>query len=202
MRGRVLVGIPQYSGIIRATFPAICSCLLYAQKTYPELYIEIKTTDRVVLPYAHKRIAYYFLRRKFDWLFLLEEDIIPPEDALVKLLQAESLVVSGVYYLRSFPHKPVNFKEYTGLGCILLKKEVFEHVSPEDFKWSDLYADDYYFCQAMLDKGLTIVVDKKVQCKHVQEVYRYIDKSYFEKAKERLRRSSIWVAERAEKKDT
>jgi len=192
MKGRLLVGVPQYSGIIRVTFPSVCACLLYTQKTYPDLEIEIYTTDRIALPIAHRRIANYFLRKKFDWLFLLEEDIIPPRDCLVKLLEANRLAASGIYYLRSFPFKPVTFEQYTGLGCMLLKREVFDYVSTEDFKWFGVYADDYYFCQAMLRAGIDIFIDATIECKHIQEVYKHIGKNDHERAKERLKAKSTW----------
>lgn len=95
-----------------------------------------------------------------EWVFMLDSDVVPPKDAISKLLSHKHPFVSGLYFRRSPPHGvPVamRFAETTdergnkvrvpqwlsdyvpgstvevdlvGSGCLLIHKTVLERVAP------------------------------------------------------------------------
>jgi len=218
MKGKVLVGIPQYSGMIRASFPFICACLLEAQKRYPDLEIDFKMTDRIVLPLAHMRIVSYFLRNEFDHLFLVEEDVWPPKTCLSRRLDHNLDIVSALIVQRSFPYRPMLYKydprglrhlpflewdrgkllevEFTGLGCILFKRRVFERVPLDSFKTIGLYADDFLFFRAVKKAGFKVFVDTSLVCRHASERIHLVGLDDYDRAREKLKTKSTWKKDR------
>lgn len=85
-----------------------------------------------------------------DFLFMLDSDVIPPPDVILRLMKHSLPIVSGVYFRRSPPHgKPVAMKpvgrwvdplpekgllevDVVGAGCLLIKKEVLKALPPID----------------------------------------------------------------------
>ena len=69
---------------------------------------------------AQNVIAFEALSKKFEWLFLLEDDVIPPPDLLVKLerymTDGSYPIVSGLYPLKSTFAMPFIFRG-RGNGC-------------------------------------------------------------------------------------
>src|SRR5262245_43776649 len=71
---------------------------------------------------AQNVIVEHFLKEPFDWLLLLEDDVVPPADAFVKLdvymTQGEVPIVSGLYFSKGTPSWPLTFRG-RGNGCYL-----------------------------------------------------------------------------------
>jgi len=63
---------------------------------------------------AQNMIVKQAVEGDFEWLFLLEHDVILPPDGLIKFnqyMREEKVpVVSGLYYTRSFPSEPVLYR--------------------------------------------------------------------------------------------
>lgn len=98
------------------------------------------------MPYDHARnqACVYALNGPYKYLFFLDSDVIPPRDAVLRLLAHDLPIVSGVYCRRSPPHAvPVmqdaggwvinlpasGLKEVNvvGAGCLLIRRDVLEH---------------------------------------------------------------------------
>lgn len=82
---------------------------------------------------AQNLIVHEFIQKKFEWLFLLEHDVILPVDAFVRLnahiRSEQNPVVSGLYFTKSIPAEPMI---YRGRGNSYFTK----------FKYGDyVYAD-------------------------------------------------------------
>ncbi len=102
------------------------------------------------MPFDHARNAavQHGLNSGADYIFSLDSDVIPPPDAIYRLLSHKKPVVSGLYCRRSPPHTvPVAIRngswatdlranaleevELVGAGCLLVRREVFEQVPPQ-----------------------------------------------------------------------
>jgi hypothetical protein len=57
------------------------------------------------MPYDHSRNAavMQFLSGPWEWLFSLDSDVIPPRDAILRLLAHNQPFISGLYNRRSPP---------------------------------------------------------------------------------------------------
>jgi hypothetical protein len=101
------------------------------------------------VPYDHGRnqACMACLDGGFEWLFFLDSDVVPPPDAIHRLIAHQKPLVSGVYCRRSPPHAvPVMIKNGTwltnlppsglievdvvGAGCLLIHRSLLEKMPP------------------------------------------------------------------------
>lgn len=103
------------------------------------------------MPYDHARntICAKALEGGFEWVFMLDSDVIPPNDAILRLMAHKQPFVSGVYCRRSPPHTiPVMLKtvngqrqwltqipptglievDLVGAGCLLIHRSFLESI--------------------------------------------------------------------------
>ena len=154
----------------------------------------IGATDRMYTHTAENVTAREFLAGDYTHLFMTEQDMILPTDTIPKLLALDQPVAAGLYMMREgdgapclfqktvtpatnpYPHSPVTMfpadrpfrNDCPGLGCALIRREVFERVP---FPWFDLkesnYGSDMYFFTKVRDAGLEVWVDPSVRCGHM-----------------------------------
>lgn len=106
------------------------------------------------MPFDHARNTgcLKLLELGWEWLYFLDDDVIPPNDVLIKLMSHNKPIVSGVYYRRYAPLAPVMLLEsengsgpqwitqypenslikvdYVGSGCLLIHRSVLESLPP------------------------------------------------------------------------
>lgn len=102
------------------------------------------------MPYDHARnkAAMTALELGVDYLFFLDSDVIPPPDAIHRLLKHDLPIVSGMYCRRSPPvgipvmmrnHQWITeFKrgsmqevDLVGAGCLLIRRDVLKGLPPQ-----------------------------------------------------------------------
>jgi hypothetical protein len=145
---------------------------------------------------ARNHMVEQALKDGVEWLFFLDYDVIPPSNALVKLLSLKTDIAAGVYHSKAVPSYPLiyvkgwkyAFEDWnegdliaadgSGMGCTLIKMDVFKKVKPPWFRTVTGYSpktqeilghmtEDIYFCDKARAAGCKIVVDTSVQAGHV-----------------------------------
>ena len=150
------------------------------------------------MPFDHARNTgcAKVLELDFQWLFFLDDDVIPPADTILRLMAHKKPIVSGVYYRRSPPILPVMLRntpegrqwisgynvpdlievDYVGAGCLLIHRDVLKSLPQPWFDWrvdrSDLppeqrMSEDFSFCESARQNGYKILVDTSIHCRHV-----------------------------------
>lgn len=103
------------------------------------------------MPFDHARnvLCQQALQSGTDYIFFLDSDVVPPRDAILRLIARNVPIISGVYFRRSPPQGvPVMIREgqwvlqypknqiievdVVGAGCLLIKREVLEKLPPQD----------------------------------------------------------------------
>jgi glycosyltransferase involved in cell wall biosynthesis len=131
-----------------------------------------------------------------DYIFFLDDDTLPPINAITKLKECNQDIVSGLYFSKQEPHFPQIFyknKEKNelydtigdyqkdqlievdacGAGCLLIKKEVFKKIKQPYFNYipsgekTNRKGEDYYFCEQAKKAGYKIYCDTSIICGHL-----------------------------------
>ena len=136
-------------------------------------------------------------------IFFLDDDMIPPPDTLLKLLAHNKDVVSALYLLRAFPHRPALFdKAYDngrckfmnmtgdksglvqavncGLGAVLIATEVFKVLKQPWVRLGEIiedeWCDDVGFFNRVRKAGFKIWCDLDAPVGHMTNLTIWPDK--------------------------
>lgn len=144
------------------------------------------TTYNKPIPVAQNYLVEKALKNsEISHLFMVEEDTVPLAGALEKLLQSDGDIVAidyGVSGWSCIAKDSIGEILWCGLGCTLIKREVFEKLEKpwfridktlrlNDWQWIDNPAKygslDIWFCTKAKEAGFKI---KQVEgeCKHLQ----------------------------------
>lgn len=127
--------------------------------------------------------------------FFVDDDVVLRPDALLRLLAHDKDMVGGLYLMRNYPHLPILFDESyndgrckfsfltpgrkglveavnTGLGCALIKTEVFKKMEQPWIRIGQLEKDHWcddidFFNRARNEYGFKLYVDLEVQAGHM-----------------------------------
>ena len=124
----------------------------------------------------------------------VDDDVAVKPDLLARLLRHDLDIVSGIYLQRNFPHQPIMFDDSfadgkcqyafltpgkkglmevhnVGLGCCLIKTEVFRKMEQPWIRLGELeldhWSDDIGFFLRARKAGFKIFVDLEIQCGHM-----------------------------------
>jgi hypothetical protein len=174
------------------------SLLLQCDNPHPDQRDKLK---RRVMNHLHQyqRGREVFLDGRYDALMIVESDIIPPKDALIKLAKMDADLAYGVYRFRlsnvvnifeMYPGKPRNVGESlsirpgrlaaavkagitkcsgAGFGCILIKRQVLEQIEFR-VEWPKNGGHcDSPFVRDAMRRGFDQRADMSVICGHKDE---------------------------------
>jgi len=136
---------------------------------------------------------------KADRILWIDSDMMVQGDSLLKLLEADKDIISGVAVakqppfsfiiarqnmenklepIKSLPQKRLfNDIDGFGFGFVLIKTSVFDKIEPPYFMMGEVIGEDYYFCQKAKAAGFDLWVDSECQLGHVgQYVYSIGDR--------------------------
>lgn len=139
-------------------------------------------------PFGFRRDNFvrWFLDTEASHALLLEGEVVPPEDALVRLLDAGAPIITAVYPQWTDDRLCTSVQTLTDttwaeavpptrfpvrrclLGCILVSREALLKISPPWFlstmTASRYVTDDEWFCAAASRAGLSIICDGSLMC--------------------------------------
>lgn len=194
---RILVSVPAFDGHIEMeTVKAVCGmCKSYGADFYPVHGYDIAS--------ARNAMAKRALEAGYDYLMMIDSDTVPPENALGMLLEGGCMVKVGTYVWSDDNSLTVasrlkarNMLLYdgerlmtrlevkalggasiriaaSGLGCALIKTDVFKKLKAPFFKWvnydsGDVLGEDLYFAEQCKAAGIPIILDSRVLCGHIK----------------------------------
>jgi len=182
----VLIGIP----IIKLV--SFEWALMFRRLQAP-LDTSIVSNKGVPIDVAREQIVKSFKESSKEWLFFLDSDVYLEENALMKMIQKQYPILSGLYCTRYPPiepccwritengRRPIKFNygdiveaEAGGAGCLLIHRSVFDKIEPPYFEWSvgkrpekfESMSEDFYFFRKIREHGFKFLVDTSIQCKH------------------------------------
>lgn len=145
------------------------------------------------IPDGHNELTKQALADGNEWLFYIEEDTVPPEGALEKLLAADSDIACIDYGVQGWgcvTRNDLGEILWCGLGCTLVKRSVLEAMDypyfradmtlrlndwtwqqlPEEYVRTKQYGSlDIWFCYNARKLGFTIT-QVPGECEHLELV--------------------------------
>jgi hypothetical protein len=194
------IGVACSGGQVSTWWNKIMSMLLYTDRS--ELGIQIGRIHAIssALPDHNKNnmitkkrnqltdmnrneISGGFLDGNADWLMQIDDDTVPPQDAIIRLLKSQREFISGLYFNTHPPFNPIAYYRHknglynpvydypkgllaqvdsVGMGCSLIHRSVFTKIRDAH----DVYIrpDGSYFAfpkDRVKGKKLTGIADKK-----------------------------------------
>lgn len=148
------------------------------------------------------------LKHDFTHIFFMDDDMVFPPDTLEKLMKHDKDIVSALYLLRSFPHRPAFFdkaypdgrckyaaltEESTGLvkgvnigfGAVLISTEVFKKLEQPWVRLGEIekdgWCDDIGFFNRCREAGFEIWCDLDAPVGHMSytTLWPIKDKEWF-----------------------
>lgn len=144
-------------------------------------------THNIKLPDAQNELVEKALMiTDIEYLLFIEEDTVPPRDAIIDLLKANADIACIDYAINGWgcvtKSKKTNEILWCGLGCTLIKSKVFRSLekpwfrtdksfSLNEMKWIDIPnkygGQDIWFCHKARENGF-IIVQIPGECRHLQ----------------------------------
>lgn len=190
---KVGICVPLYNVVPASFFVNFVNRLhdLYNQKEYDvQIYMRAST----IVDKARNDLVKMALKDNCDYVFFIDSDTLIPKGALDQLLKMDVDIASGLYFAKGKPYLPVarvregdrhffleDFEwnsimevQGVGMGCCLIKTDVFKNLEFPYFKleWRKhegkdyQIAEDLYFCDEAQKKGHKVYLNTGVVCQH------------------------------------
>jgi len=140
-------------------------------------------------------IREYAISKGYDYLWFVDNDVMPKSDALSRLLSHRKDMIAGVCLLpanvdgstKVVPNiyvidqkdkglTPVGLSEVmedrvmdiasAGFGCVLVSRDVFEKIGIRYFE-NSMAGEDLAFFSDAREKGFSVFADSRVKCTHL-----------------------------------
>lgn len=192
---KVLVAVPTAKSIEVETFKSI-----YRLEKPDNCVVDLECFHSYNIDMGRNNIADHAIKHGYDYVLFVDSDIILPKDALIKMLNQDTDIISGIYIQKRLDanitevFNVTDYSRYTeeevmgsgvleisacGFGCVLIKTKVLEDVGYPQFEyhgsliWEECTSEDIDFCNKARAKGYKIYADCSIKCGHVGScVYR------------------------------
>jgi predicted O-methyltransferase YrrM len=204
----ILIATPTMGDVPMQYAHSIVAMILKTKDKYPECKIAMATTYRKMHHRARTELAEAFLQTDCTHILWVDDDNIPREKDLIKLIEDDLPIVSGLYFRRAEPYEPIimvkrengrgterrpdlyrskegkPFKIHsTGMGFMLIRREVIEKVKSLGMPLFDIrggFGEDIWFCNQCHGAGYDVWLDPRVEVAHLGEKVMVTGKTYDE----------------------
>jgi glycosyltransferase involved in cell wall biosynthesis len=195
---KVVIAVPNYSCLMDID---VHQSIIGLEKTNDTYVLHAK---RSLIDRARNKMVEFAVHNGYDYILFIDDDNIFPSDMLKVLLEKDKDVVVPVIPRRGYNHeKTLVFDDKheslfpkedtpifsTGMGCCLIKREVFEPIFNETmgrpFEFKKAYnngtvvemTEDVTFCSEVNARGFEIWATPEVPVEHIGGKYTlYYDK--------------------------
>lgn len=195
MKTRIFVLVNVLNNVSSYVYDNHIGFFLYTLRALPNVEFRFWTPPRMSIDNARNQAAIYAMQTECDYLMFIDDDVLIPEDTLVKLLQADKDIIAGLVMIRGFPFNVMAFKweenngkshlgyyndlpqergivecDAVGFSCCLIKTDIIKALEPPYFVTSRTNTEDVYFClkvKDMLDPKPGIYMHTDVECGHI-----------------------------------
>lgn len=152
---------------------------------------------RIFTPYAREQAVKMALERDCDYIMMIDDDMISPDDLFEKLYRHNVDVVAPLAFTRNYPHNPVLYstlegydpisqkpyfsnqviKKYpkdklvecdaVGFGAVLIKMDVIRRMPTPYFMSTNATGEDILFCYNAKKAGARIFMDTSTKLGHL-----------------------------------
>ena len=190
---RVLIGI---NSLTESQWPAYNSHLrlFYALgRNFLASDMVLYNPSRVSIDRMRNGAAELAVNGAFDYLWFIDDDVIPIPDALTKLLECDADIAAGDVIIRGYPFDHMCFKytdkkkqnlkalasypkgvkiisvDAVGFSMCLIKVSLLRKLQTPYFITNPMSTEDIYFCIKArdFDKNCTIRVNTTLECGHI-----------------------------------
>ena len=189
---RILIAVPTNRNIEAQTFKSIYDLIV------PDGYeVEFQYFWGYQVDQVRNLIAHWIVQFNYDYLFAVDSDIAFAPDTLVKMLNHNVDIVSGIYIqripgthtievMRKNEHGGVTHVNWNdikgqglveihgcGFGCVLVKGEVIRSIPYPHFLYhsaldhKNTLSEDVHFCNQARDRGFKLWADTSIICDHI-----------------------------------
>lgn len=198
LKGRLLLGVPAWDGILAAAQEAFCGLCYHLGASCPHVEVSMQIVTRREQFRARNLLVAEAERLGCDWLLMLDDDMLPPPDLFQQLAQHDKGVVGALYWQRAAPYSPVAMRctpahktpqflahdapelttpglypvDVVGGGCVLYQRHVWHSIAPPPF-WPDLdMSTDVGLCLRLRHAGIEIYLDTSLAVPHLGDPER------------------------------
>lgn len=173
-----------------------------------EYQFSINTVGDVFPAYAREQMAICAVDNGFDYLFMVDDDMLCPADLFERLVRHDVDVVAPLAFTRNYPHKPVIYNletgydnvtkqdyyiNYTvdrypknqlvkcdavGFGAVLIKVDCFRKMKKPWLMTTSGAGEDIHFCHQAGRHGFDVYVDTSTKLAHLGHRKKITEETY------------------------
>lgn len=194
---KILIAIPTFETITAETFKAV-----YDIRRNPDYELSFDYVKGYDCAIARNNIAKKAIDGGFNYVLMVDSDIIVPPDVLEKMLEYPVDICFGIYPRKNTQDKEaeifkLNDGDYTdrfkfdeldgqvrvavkggGFGCVLINTALFMYLNYPWFQYvayskGTYLSEDLYFCDLAKFAGFKLEADARVRCGHLTRRFQY-----------------------------
>jgi hypothetical protein len=192
-RTKTLVTVNTLTALHQPAYANHCNFWFRLGRNYPDHDFGFLTPSRMTIDACRNYACRIAMENEFDYILMLDDDVLIPVDSYSKLLAADKDVVAGNVVIRGYPYNNMIFKfsedrkkldyyneippelgnlvEVDAVGCslTLIKVSLLQKMRPPYFVTGTHNTEDIYFCLKAKDQvpDVKIYCDLSVECDHI-----------------------------------